>query len=68
MTIGQILFGLSLVILGLLFILDNVELINLDFGIIWPLAMVLIGVYIILRDIETYRRHKQFSREGEQVE
>jgi hypothetical protein len=67
-TTGQVLFGLLLIILGILLIMDNVDLIDIDFGVIWPLAIVFAGLYIILRGYETSKRRKQLIREGEKVE
>ncbi len=68
MTTGQVLFGLILVVLGILLILDNVDLIDIDFGVIWPLALVFTGLYILLKEFETSKRRRQLTGEGEKVE
>ncbi len=68
MTTGQVLFGLILVVLGILLILNNVGWIDIDFGAIWPLALVFAGLYIILKEFETKKRSKQIAREGEKTE
>jgi Na+/H+ antiporter NhaD/arsenite permease-like protein len=67
-TTGQVLFGLLLIVLGILLILDNVNLIDFDFGIIWPLAIIFGGLYIIIRGFEDSQRKRQIIREGEKVE
>ena len=68
MTTGQVLFGLILVVLGILLILDNVDLIDIDFGVIWPLALVFTGLYILLKEFETSKRRRLLTGEGEKVE
>lgn len=68
MTAGQVLFGLILVVLGILLILSNVDWINIDFGDIWPLALVFVGLFIILREFETKKGSSQVARQGEKVE
>ncbi len=67
MTTGQVLFGLILVVLGILLIMDNVDLIDIDFGVIWPLVLVFAGVYIILKEFETSKRRRQLTGQGEEV-
>jgi hypothetical protein len=67
-TIGQVLFGLILVVLGILLILNNVDLIDIGFGVIWPLAIVFLGLYIILKEFETKKRRRQIMQEGKEVE
>jgi len=49
MTSGRILTGLILISIGVLFILDNIYWIDLDFGTIWPLILIFIGVFVILK-------------------
>ena len=68
MTAGQVLFGLILVVLGLLLILNNIARIDIDFRVIWPLALILVGLYIILKEFETKKIRRQIAQEGEKVE
>ena len=68
MTTCQALFGLILVALGILLILDNINWIDIGFGAIWPLVLVFAGFYIILKEYETKKRCKQIVQEGEKVE
>jgi uncharacterized membrane protein len=49
MTSGRILTGLILISIGILFILDNINWIDLDFGTIWPLILIFVGLFIILK-------------------
>lgn len=68
MTTGQALFGLILVALGILLILDNINWIDIGFGVIWPLVLVFAGLYIILKEFETKKRCKQIAQEGVKTE
>jgi Flp pilus assembly protein TadB len=67
-TTCRALFGLILVALGILLILDNINWIDIGFGVIWPLVLVFAGLYIILKEYETKKRCKQIAKEGEKVE
>jgi hypothetical protein len=47
MSKGNTLWGLFLLIVGLAFLGDSLGYINVSFGLIWPLALILLGVFIL---------------------
>jgi hypothetical protein len=47
MSKGNTLWGLFLLIIGLAFLADSLGYINVSFGLIWPLALILLGVFIL---------------------
>lgn len=63
-------FSLLLIILGVIFLLKNLGIITGNlFGIIWPVILILLGVWIIVLRYEwKFRAHKAVKRFWEIVE
>lgn len=50
LPIGPLLAGLILIVLGVLFLLQNVLNFELDWGLIWPWALIVTGVVFLLEN------------------
>ncbi|MCK4354897.1 hypothetical protein KAW43_00900 [Candidatus Parcubacteria bacterium] len=63
-------FAFLLIILGVIFLLKNLGIITGDlFGIIWPLVLILLGVWIIVLRYEwKFRTHRVMKKFWEFVE
>lgn len=49
---GKILPGVILVALGMVFLLNNYGLTNVDIGKLWPVFLVIPGIYMILGSLK----------------
>jgi len=52
---GSVTFGAILIILGLLFLLDNFYFIDIGYLLeeFWPVALIILGAHIILKNRKT---------------
>ena len=48
MAIWRVFWGLVLVVLGGLFLADNLGLVSFDFGLLWPAFLILLGITFLL--------------------
>ncbi len=65
MNSGTIIWGLFLVIAGMLLIADNLYLIDFDFGTFWPLILVFFGLIMIIKNAGRNRKTKVVAHESE---
>lgn len=56
---GNLIGGVVLIILGVLFLLDR--WFNIDFGDLWPLILIAIGVWLLFKDRISPRRNDPFN-------
>ncbi len=50
---GGLFWGVVLLIVGLLWLLATLNVITLDLSIVWPLLVVLAGIYLIIAKLVT---------------
>lgn len=46
---GNIFLGVALIVLGILFLLQNLHIWWVDFGVLWPVLLIALGVYLLLK-------------------
>jgi lia operon protein LiaF len=46
---GEVFFGLLLIVLGLMFLAGNLGWVTISWGVVWPLILVLFGLWLIWR-------------------
>ena len=56
---GNLIGGVVLIILGILFLLDR--WFNIDFGDLWPLVLIAIGVWLLFKDRINPNRNNPFN-------
>ncbi|MCY7359954.1 MAG: PspC domain-containing protein [Rudanella sp.] len=56
---GNLIGGVVLIILGVLFLLDR--WFNIDFGDLWPLVLIAIGVWLLFKDRINPNRNNPFN-------
>jgi hypothetical protein len=48
MKIKDVIIGVVLITLGILFLLDNLDLIEINFGLLWPVLIILAGLFFVV--------------------
>ena len=46
---GRIFLGVALIVLGILFLLQNLHVWWVDFSLLWPVLLIALGVYLLLK-------------------
>ncbi len=66
---GRRFAGLVLVVLGTVFLLQNLGLIWVDFDLVWPVLLILLGLYFLMGggSLEQHPRSHKKQEEGEQT-
>jgi len=62
MIATKVLWGVFCILLGALFMLDNVLRLRLDFDFFWPLLIIFLGLHLLLR-IREKRQGGQTEKE-----
>lgn len=55
---GGLFWGIVLLIVGLLWLLASLSVITLDLSVVWPLLVLLAGVYLVVTKLATYTRRE----------
>lgn len=60
---SNIFWGIILVVLGVLFLVDHAGVIDIDIGDLWPLILVYVGLHMLLK-ARSKRLKEDVSTEG----
>ncbi|MCT4583834.1 MAG: DUF5668 domain-containing protein [Peptostreptococcaceae bacterium] len=56
MKSSKIITGIFLICLGIFFLMDKLNIININLNILWPCILMLVGVRIILKNKDKQKK------------